>query len=121
MNREYHKWYSPALGRDMELLIFGHGGAPYIVFPTSMGSFHEYEDRGMIEAVRDKYENGGLQAFCVDSVDRESWYNKWAHPHVRVKRHMQYERYILDEVVPLIRTRNWGSLGTTGCSFGAYH
>ena len=121
MNREYHKWYSPALGRDMEMLVFGHGGAPYIVFPTSMGAFHEYENRGMIDAVRDKYENGALQAFCVDSVDRESWYNKWVHPYHRVRRHIEYERYILDEVVPLVRNRNWGALGTTGCSFGAYH
>jgi len=28
MNREYHKWYSSRLGRDMELLVFGHGGLP---------------------------------------------------------------------------------------------
>ncbi|MGD8805869.1 MAG: esterase, partial [Chloroflexota bacterium] len=27
MKREYHRWYSPSLGRDMELLIFGHAGA----------------------------------------------------------------------------------------------
>ena len=26
MNREYHKWFSPRLGRDMEMLVFGHGG-----------------------------------------------------------------------------------------------
>ncbi len=28
MKREYHKWSSPALGRDMELLVFGHAGLP---------------------------------------------------------------------------------------------
>ncbi len=32
MNREYHKWYSPSLGRDMELLLYGHGGTPMLVF-----------------------------------------------------------------------------------------
>ena len=121
MNREYLKWYSPALGKDMELLVFGHGGVPYLVFPTSMGRFFDYENRGMIDAVRWKYENGGLQAFCVDSVDTESWYNKGAHPHDRVQRHVQYERYIVDEVIQFIRTRNRGPLGATGCSFGGYH
>src|ERR1700761_2771380 len=35
MNREYHKWWSQRLGRDMELLVFGHSGVPAIVFPTS--------------------------------------------------------------------------------------
>ena len=39
MKREYHKWYSERLGRDMELLVFGHDGLPAIVFPTSQGRF----------------------------------------------------------------------------------
>jgi esterase/lipase superfamily enzyme len=121
MNREYHKWYSPAIGRDMELLVFGLGGTPYLVFPTSMGRFFDYENRGMIDAIRSKCESGEVQTFCVDSVDSESWYNKSAHPRDRVLRHNQYERYITDEVVPFIRNRNPGSLGATGCSFGGFH
>lgn len=106
----------------MELLVFGHGGAPVIVFPTSMGRFYDYENRGMIDAVRSKYENGELQAFCVDSVDVESWYNKAVHPRERVLRHEVYERYLLEEVIPFIETRAKGRrLGVTGCSFGGYH
>ena len=99
MNREYHKWYSPSLGRDMELLLYGHGGAPMLVFPTSMGRFFEYEDRGMIGAISGRFDQGHVQAFCPDSVDTESWYNKGAHPADRVRRHMAYEAYILNEVV----------------------
>jgi esterase/lipase superfamily enzyme len=122
MNREYHKWYSNALRRDMELLVFGHDGIPLIVFPTSMGRFFDYESRGMIQAVGSKYENGQLQAFCVDSVDAESWYNKSVPPRERAQRHTEYDRYLFDEVVPLIRSRNRSDLLiTTGCSFGGYH
>jgi esterase/lipase superfamily enzyme len=122
MNREYHKWYSNALRRDMELLVFGHDGIPLIVFPTSMGRFFDYESRGMIQAVGSKYEHGHLQAFCVDSVDAESWYNKAVPPRERAHRHTEYDRYLFDEVVPLIRTRNRSDLLiTTGCSFGGYH
>ena len=51
MNREYNKQYSQELGRDMESLVFGHGGLPILVFPTSMGRFFEYEDSGMIRAL----------------------------------------------------------------------
>ena len=58
MNREYHKWYSLSLGRDMELLLFGHAGRPVIVFPTSMGRFFDYENRNMIGIVGDQYERG---------------------------------------------------------------
>lgn len=122
MNREYHRWYSPSLYRDMEMLIFGHGGAPLLVFPSSMGSFFEYENNGMIDVIRHKFEHGEMQAFCVNSVDTESWYNRGAHPADKVRRHIQYENYILHEVLPLIRNKNWDQrLYVTGCSFGGYH
>jgi esterase/lipase superfamily enzyme len=122
VNREYHAWHSPALGRWMELLVFGHGGARVLVFPTSMGRFYEWEDQGMIGAVREHLQSGWLQLFCVDSVDAESWYAKWAHPAHRADRHRQYERYLTDEVLPLTRQKNSNPyLIATGASFGAYH
>ena len=122
MQRDYHRWYSKSLSRDMELLAFGHAGPPYLVFPTSMGAFFEYEDRGMIGALADKLDHGALRLFCVSSVDGEGWYAKHAHPRQRVIRHLQYEDYITHDVVPLVRhlTRADG-IGVTGCSFGAYH
>ncbi|PYX71444.1 MAG: esterase, partial [Acidobacteria bacterium] len=103
MIREYHKEYSQELHRDMEMLVFGHAGTPLLVFPTSRGKFFEYEDRGMIGVLGRKIERGELQVFCPDSVDSESWYNKGVHPRVRVLRHLQYERYILHELLPFIR------------------
>jgi esterase/lipase superfamily enzyme len=122
LKREYHKWFSKDLGRDMEMLVFGHGGKPVVVFPTSRGRFFEYEDRGMIGAVADRIDAGWLQFFCIDSVDGESWYNRAAEPYWRVQRHMQYERCVVHDVVPLIRKVNRApDLTTTGCSFGGYH
>lgn len=121
MNREYHRWYSRHLGHDMHLLVFGHAGNPYLVFPTSMGAFFEYEDRGMVGALADKLRRGALQLYCVSSIDRDSWYNRGAHPRHRVERHLAYEQYLLNDVVPLVRHRNLHPMGTTGCSFGAYH
>ncbi|MDX2181637.1 MAG: alpha/beta hydrolase-fold protein [Bryobacteraceae bacterium] len=121
MNREHHKWWSRDLHRDMELLVFGHAGTPVLVFPTSMGKYFEYEDRGMVGALWSAIERGHIQLFCVDSVDKESWYNKAAHPYWRVLRHIHYENYILNDVLPLIRNRNWGPLAVTGASFGGYH
>ena len=55
-------------------------------------------------------------------MDGESWYNRHAHPRQRVLRHLKYEDYILNDVVPLVRHLTWrDTLGVTGCSFGAYH
>ncbi len=124
MQRQYHKWWSPSLGREMELLIFGHSGARLLVFPTSRGRFYEWEDRGMFGPACIGYHiaQGWLQAICVDSVDAESWYNYGAHPGHRGWRHTQYFRYITDEVLPLSAAINSNPfLITAGASFGAYH
>ena len=122
MKREYHKSYSQELQRDMEVLVFGHAGTPVLVFPTSGGRFFDFEDRGMIRALSSRIESGDLHLFCADSVDAESWYNKSVHPRQRVLRHLQYERYLLHELVPFLRWENHSAqLVLAGCSFGGYH
>jgi esterase/lipase superfamily enzyme len=122
MRREYHNWYTHRLGRNMELLAFGHGGMPILVFPTSRGRFYEYEDHGMVSTLGSKIDSGAIRLFCVDSIDGESWYNRSIHPHDRVMRHIAYEDYILYEVVPLMKNISGaGQIATTGCSLGAYH
>lgn len=122
MHRSYHRWDSPSLGRPMELLVFGHAGAPVIVFPTSQGRYFEYEDRGMVAALSHHLEQGWIQLICVDSVDAESWYCDWAHPRGRLYRHDQYEWYIINEVLPFVRSQNSNPFTMAhGCSFGACH
>ncbi|MBE7171918.1 MAG: esterase family protein [Williamsia sp.] len=122
MNREYHKWFSAGLQRDMELLIFGDRGRAVLFFPTRTARFYDYENWRIVEALRHRIDNGELQLFCVDSIDIESFYNQHIHPAQRISRHLQYERYILDEVIPFMRTENRGhDLEVAGCSMGAYH
>ena len=122
MRREYHRWFARDLGRDMEMLTFGHAGRPMIVFPTSMGSFHEFEDRGMVAALADKLEAGALHLFCVSTIDAETFYASVLHPRDRVERYLQYEKHLLNDVVPFIAQQNGSpTAGVTGCSFGAYH
>ncbi|HXK05150.1 MAG TPA: alpha/beta hydrolase-fold protein [Verrucomicrobiae bacterium] len=122
MRREYVRWYSPSLHRDMELLAFGHAGFPVAVFPTSGGRFYEYEDRGMVAALAPKIDRGELQVICVDSVDQESWYNRGIAPADRLHRQNAFDAYLTLELAPFVRNRTtWGQMGTTGCSFGGYH
>jgi len=89
VNREYRKWWSPALGRDMELLVFGDRGAPVLVFPTSMGRFYQWEDFGIVSHMGPRIDAGWIQLWCVDSVDGESFYNKKAAPQDRARRHAE--------------------------------
>lgn len=122
LKRDFHKWYTGELGRDMEMLVYGHGGVPVVVFPTSQGRYYEFEDQGMVSALADKIDGGRLQLFCVDSVDAESWYNRGVGPDWQIARHIQYENYLLRDVLPLIRSLNGNSqLVSLGCSFGGYH
>lgn len=122
MHREYHVDQSQALGRPIERLVFGHDGLPVIVFPTSCGRFFEFEDQGMVHALEHKINRGQIQLFCVDSVDSESWYAENVEGRWRIARHMQYERYIIDELLPHIRWRNWNRhVAMAGCSFGGFH
>ena len=60
----------------------------------------------------------------MDSIDAESWYNFAVAPAQRNARHEQYDRYIVDEVVPFVRSHcNQPETRpmTNGCSMGAYH
>jgi esterase/lipase superfamily enzyme len=105
----------------MELLVFGHAGASVLFFPTRTARFYDYENWKIVGALQDKIEQGFLQLFCVDSVDAESFYASIA-PEDKIKRHLQYERYILQEVLPLIMfRRNFTGLISAGCSLGGYH
>jgi esterase/lipase superfamily enzyme len=124
MQIEYHKWFSPILGHDMELKVYGYYGKPALVFPSQQGRFHDFEGWGMINTLSRFIESGQIKLFTVDSLDSQSWANWGAHPADRARRHQDYDRYIVEEVVPFMR-RHSGNTDqkflTTGVSMGAYH
>jgi esterase/lipase superfamily enzyme len=121
MHREYHRWYSHRMQRYMELLVFGHAGAKVIVFPTRDGNFHEYEDLSIVHGLSGKIDAGQLQLWCLDNVASETFYCFWCHPADRIRRHAQYEEYILNEVMPLMQQKNPHPCTIVhGCSLGAF-
>ena len=120
-SEHYFKWYSHRMGREMEVLAHGHAGAPVLVFPSSWGRFYEWKDFLMIDTLADKINAGHIQLYGVDSHCSDSWYNDHIHPRERVLRHNIWESYIIEEVIPLIRSLNSNPyLITAGVSFGAY-
>lgn len=121
MNREYLRWYSPRLHRDMEMLLFGHAGAKVLMFPTRDGRFFQYEDLGIVRSLADKVRAGHLQLYCIEGLAGETFYDRGQHPADRIRRHVAYEEYILNEVLPLMSARNpHGSTIVAGCSLGAF-
>ncbi|WP_346697509.1 alpha/beta hydrolase-fold protein [Catenibacillus scindens] len=129
MNIEYHKRFSPQLGRDMEFKVYGHSGRPCLYFPCQDGRFFDFENFHMVDVCAAPIEEGRLQVFTVDTVDRETWSAKGGNPHDRIARHEQWYHYVTDELVPEIFWKNAQSNGgkrargilTFGCSMGAMH
>jgi esterase/lipase superfamily enzyme len=121
MRRDYRRWYSSRLHRDMELLVFGHAGAKVLMFPTRDGRFFEYEDLGLVGSLADKVDAGHVQLFCIEGLARETFYDPLKHPADRLRRHMAHEDYILNEVMPFMAHLNaHGSTISMGCSLGAF-
>lgn len=120
--RDYGVIHSHNLGQPMEHLIFGWGGAPVLVFPTSKGRFFQWEDFQMMEALHEPLHKGWLQLFCVDSVDHLSWYNFEGHQRDQLDWHLAYELFLLEEFLPFVRERNSTPyLIAAGASFGGFH
>jgi esterase/lipase superfamily enzyme len=76
----------------------------------------------MVHALQPALEAGKIQLVCVDGIDDESFYGFDKPPDERLARHLKYERYILEEVLPFSEKRSpHTSLIAHGCSLGAYH
>ena len=129
MQTQYFKDYSPALGRDMECKVYGHAGRPVLFIPCQDGRFFDFENFKMTDAWAPWIESGQVMVFAVDTMDAESWSDKWGDPYWRIRRYEQWLAYITDEMVPFMRAmvnqRNgWtGEPGVMafGCSLGATH
>jgi esterase/lipase superfamily enzyme len=113
--------YSPALGKDMHVMIYGNGGIPFLAFPTQDGMCHQLEEFGFIDQIKDYIENRRIQVFVVDTVDLESWSARDMSKEKRAERQEQYYRYIVEQVIPLMRELNDALPFVIGMSMGADH
>lgn len=123
MKREIHKWYSPSLQKEMEIVVYGHYGTPLLMFPTAGADFLEYERFQMIDSIAWFINEGKFKVFSINSINNESWLNNSIYPPHKSLRHGQYNQYLIEEVVPFIFNNCKGRIPiiTTGASLGAYH
>ncbi|TAD94806.1 MAG: esterase [Bacteroidetes bacterium] len=122
MQENYKNWYSDKIHREFEMLTFGHAGLPVILFPTSYGRHYENKDRGLVGSVSWFVDQGLIKIYCPDGFDKESWYNKAIHPVDRIRNFANYERVIMEEVVPqALHETGKQKVILAGCSFGGFH
>lgn len=108
----------------MDLQVLGHAGARVLVFPTTMGTLHEWTDRRMHRqgVLGEHIDRGWIQMYCLHHVHDESWYADHMHPGAKAWRHLQYDQYLKGEVLPFsARLNDNPFVMTVGASFGAYH
>lgn len=123
MEREQVEINGPGLDHPATVIRYGHFGRPVLAFPSEAGRAWDYENNGMVEAIRPLIEAGRVKVYAVDSLDHLSWANYSLPTEERAQRHGIYENWILNHVVPTINHDSPGHAGivTTGCSMGAYH
>lgn len=117
------KRYSHILGREMPWVVYGHYGIPLLLIPTASSDFEEHERQGMIGALAHHVEAGRVKLYSIDSINSQSLSNFSIHPGERIRRQSLYDRYIAEEVVPIIYEDCNSPLpiAVAGASFGAYH
>jgi len=119
--RRYTRFWSPILGRDMELLHFGDWGYPLLFLPTSEGRFYDLEDRGMIASLSEAIGRGYVQVFCLETLDHETLFAPVSLGERR-DRWLALERHWVEEFIPYACHEAQNNfLGVAGCSLGATH
>ncbi len=106
-----------------QVVVHGHWGRPVVVFPSESGRAYDFENNGMVEAVRSLLDAGRVKLYCVDSADSATWSDRSVPLERRAQLHDDYERWVLDQVVPFVHGDSGGlqPVMTVGCSLGAYH
>jgi len=115
-------WFSHNLGMEMPLVAYGHAGVPLLMFPTAAADYLEYERFLLVDVIQPFIERGLLRAYSINSVNRYSLLNDKASPQWKAELLSRYDRYIMEEVLPLIRNECGQTARplTTGASLGAF-
>ena len=122
MERRTTAWFSPNLNIEMPLVAYGHAGQPLLMFPTAAADYLEYERFHLVDAIRPHIERGLIRAYSINSVNRYSLLNEKMPAHLKAELLTQFDRYVVDEVLPLIRKDAGDDARplTTGASLGAF-
>ena len=117
------KFYAVPLGQDLEMIVYGHGGKPVLVFPSQDGVAADYNGFGMIDSVWDRVVRGDLQFFCIDSVDRRTVSDIYGNAYDRIRIYETWYNYVINAMVPkMLEINGTGKKPlVTGVSMGAYH
>jgi esterase/lipase superfamily enzyme len=107
---------------EMPLVAYGQAGQTLLMLPTAAADYLEYERFYLVDAIKPFIEQGLIRAYSINSVNRYSLLNEQMPPKLKAELLTRYDRYITDEVLPLIRNECGEEARpiTTGASLGAF-
>jgi hypothetical protein len=73
MRREFSRWYSHRLHRDMDVVVYGHYGTPLLMFPTAGADFLEYGLHRSLKLAKSRFSlsiaSTGKPGFPIGAAD----------------------------------------------------
>ena len=120
--------FSPALGHDLEHRRYSADAGvadtaqPILAFPSMNGRVWDWENFGMVESIRHLIDAGRVTLYVTDGIDWQSWTANEKPPAERAQRHNDFDRYLTDELLPLMRAETGrATVWAAGCSMGGFH
>lgn len=123
MERQLTSWYSASLNREMPMAVYGWPGFALLMIPTAAADYLEYERFQLMDSIAPFVSAGKCKVFSINSINTESWMNYGMSGRDKMIRHLAFNDYVYNEVVPFIRdSTSWETpIFTCGASFGALH
>lgn len=116
-------------GREITFVRYGVSGTPLLLFPTAGGDAEEPERFHLIRAIGDFLKDLRLKVYVVDSVAGQAWLKECRTLREAARVQNQFDRCIVEEVVPAIHRDCGGAAGhgepqriwAAGSSIGAFN
>lgn len=118
------RWHSDRIGQGIQLVRWGHYGAPVLLFPTAGGDAEEVERFHLVSSLQPLIDAGRIKVYSIDSVAGRAWVSGAHSPEHCGWLQNQFQESVYHEVVPAIRGDCGGSpveIITAGASIGAFN
>ncbi len=117
-------WDSPRVEARINLVRWGHWGAPVLVFPTAGGDAEEIERFDVVQALWPLIEAGRIKVYSCDSLAGQVLVSGQHSPQYCATFQNRFDACVYHEIIPAIRADCAGAdlpVITAGASIGAYN
>ena len=101
--KEVFRWHSPHVEQDIQLVRWGHMGAPVLLFPTAGGDAEEVERFHLVGVLKPLIDAGRIKVYSTDSLAGKAWISKQHSAEFCSYLQNMFDALVYKEIVPAIR------------------